>query len=120
MISLNFEYLMNKIPDIDYTYSEGVVKNVIGLTIEVQGITAFVGEVCNIYNMLNEKIPCEVVGFRDKDVILMPLGELVGISPGCRVVPTGSPLTVKCSDELFGKVLDGLGNPLNEDRKSVV
>ena len=45
----------------------------------------------------------------------MPLGELVGISPGCRVVPTGSPLSVKCSDELFGKVLDGLGNPLNGD-----
>ncbi|APC41148.1 flagellar protein export ATPase FliI [Clostridium estertheticum] len=115
MVSLNFEYLMKKIPDINYTYCEGVVKNVIGLTIEVQGITAFVGEVCNIYNISNEEIPCEVVGFREKDVILMPLGELVGISPGCRVVPTGNPLSVKCSDELFGKVLDGLGNPLNGD-----
>ncbi|MBN4049294.1 flagellar protein export ATPase FliI [bacterium AH-315-N14] len=113
MINLNFEYLMNKIPDINYTYSEGIVKNVIGLTIEVKGITAFVGEVCKIYNISNEEISCEVVGFRDKDVILMPLGELVGISPGCRVVPTGSPLSVKCSDELFGKVLDGLGNPLD-------
>ncbi|HEY8889997.1 MAG TPA: flagellar protein export ATPase FliI [Clostridium sp.] len=113
MIALNFEYLLKKIPDINFTYSEGVVKNVIGLTIEVQGITAFVGEVCNIYNISNDEIPCEVVGFRNKDVILMPLGELVGISPGCRVVPTGSPLSVKCSDELFGRVLDGLGNPLN-------
>jgi flagellum-specific ATP synthase len=113
MIALDFDYLMKKIPDINYTYSEGVVKNVIGLTIEVQGITAFVGEVCKIYNISNEEISCEVVGFRNKDVILMPLGELVGISPGCRVVPTGSPLSVKCSDELFGKVLDGLGNPLD-------
>ena len=113
MIALDFEYLMKKIPDINYTYSEGVVKNVIGLTIEVQGITAFVGEVCKIYNISNEEITCEVVGFRNKDVILMPLGELVGISPGCRVVPTGSPLSVKCSEELFGKVLDGLGNPLD-------
>ncbi|MGH4125744.1 MAG: flagellar protein export ATPase FliI [Clostridium sp.] len=112
MINLNFDYLMNKLPDINYTYCEGVVKNVIGLTIEVQGITAFVGEVCKIYNISNEEISCEVVGFRDKDVILMPLGELVGISPGCRVVPTGSPLSVKCSEELFGKVLDGLGIPL--------
>jgi flagellum-specific ATP synthase len=113
MIALNFEYLMNKIPDINYTYSEGVVVNVIGLTIEVRGITAFVSEVCKIYNKSNEEISCEVVGFRDVDVILMPLGELVGIAPGCRVVPTGSPLKVKCSEELFGKVLDGLGNPLN-------
>jgi flagellum-specific ATP synthase len=116
MIALNFQYLMNKITDRNYTYCEGVVKNVIGLTIEVQGITAFVGEVCKIYNMSNEDISCEVVGFRDKDVILMPLGELVGISPGCRVVPTGMPLSVKCSDELFGKVLDGLGNPLNGEK----
>jgi flagellum-specific ATP synthase len=115
MIALNFEYLMNKIPDINYTYSEGVVVNVIGLTIEVQGITAFVGEVCKVYNKSNEEISCEVVGFRDKNVILMPLGELVGISPGCTVVPTGSALSVKCSDELFGKVLDGLGNPLTGD-----
>jgi flagellum-specific ATP synthase len=87
--------------------------NVIGLTIEVRGITAFVGEVCKIYNNTNDEISCEVVGFRDVDVILMPLGELVGIAPGCRVIPTGSPLNVKCSEELFGKVLDGLGNPLN-------
>ena len=115
MIALNFQYLMNKIPDINYTYSEGVVVNIIGLTIEVRGITAFVGEVCNILNKSNEKISCEVVGFRDRNVILMPLGELVGISPGCTVVPTGSELSVKCSDELFGKVLDGLGNPLNGD-----
>jgi flagellum-specific ATP synthase len=113
MIAVDFEYLMKKIPDVNYTYSEGVVKNVIGLTIEVQGITAFVGEVCKIFNISNEEISCEVVGFRNKDVILMPLGELVGISPGCRVVPTGSPLSVKCSEELFGKVLDGLGNPLD-------
>jgi flagellum-specific ATP synthase len=113
MIAVDFEYLMKKIPNINYTYSEGVVKNVIGLTIEVQGITAFVGEVCKIYNISNEEISCEVVGFKNMDVILMPLGELVGISPGCKVVPTGNPLSVKCSEELFGKVLDGLGNPLD-------
>jgi len=113
MIALNFEYLMNKIPDINYTYSEGVVVNVIGLTIEVRGITAFVGEVCKIYNKSNDEISCEVVGFRAMDVILMPLGELAFIAPGCRVIPTGSPLNVKCSEELFGEVLDGLGNPLN-------
>ncbi|MCB2288873.1 flagellar protein export ATPase FliI [Clostridium sp. CS001] len=113
MIAVDFEHLMKKIPGINYTYSEGVVKNVIGLTIEVQGITAFVGEVCKIYNISNEEVSCEVVGFKNMDVILMPLGELVGISPGCRVVPTGNPLSVKCSEELFGKVLDGLGNPLD-------
>ena len=42
----------------------------------------------------------------------MPLGELIGIAPGCRVVPEKKTFKVKCSDELLGRVLDGLGNPL--------
>jgi flagellum-specific ATP synthase len=115
MLSLNFEKMREKIKQSNVTYYEGIVKKIIGLTIEVEGIKAFVGEVCTIYNENHSSIPCEVVGFRDKNVILMPLGVLSGISPGCRVVPTGKLLSVKCSEELFGKVLDGLGNPLNEN-----
>lgn len=115
MLSLDFEKMREKIYRCNVTYYEGIVKKIIGLTIEVEGIKAFVGEVCTIYNENDFPIPCEVVGFRDKNVILMPLGVLNGISPGCRVVPTGKPLSVKCSEELFGKVLDGLGNPLNEN-----
>ncbi|EGO86405.1 ATP synthase, partial [Clostridium botulinum C str. Stockholm] len=94
---------------------EGIVKQVIGLTIEVEGIKAFVGEVCTIYNKENDPIMCEVVGFKEDNVILMPLGELIGIGPGCRVVPSKNYLTVKCSDKLLGKVLNGLGKSLNQD-----
>ncbi|MBC8062233.1 MAG: flagellar protein export ATPase FliI [Clostridiaceae bacterium] len=115
MLNINFGSITKKVKEGNYIYSEGRVKKVIGLTVEVCGIRAFVGEVCTIYNEKNLPIPCEVVGFRDDDVILMPLGELIGISPGCKVVPTEKPLGVKCSDDLFGKVLDGLGNPLNEN-----
>lgn len=118
MINLNFPELSRKVKIASFTYQEGIVKKVIGLTIEVEGIRAFVGEVCHVYNEENGSIACEVVGFKEKDVILMPLGELVGISPGCRVVPGRRPLSVKCSEELFGKVLDGLGNPLGEDKIS--
>ncbi|WP_333887551.1 flagellar protein export ATPase FliI [Clostridium sp.] len=118
MINLNFSELSRKVKIASFTYQEGIVKKVIGLTIEVEGIRAFVGEVCHVYNEENGSIACEVVGFKEKDVILMPLGELVGISPGCRVVPGRRPLSVKCSEELFGKVLDGLGNPLGEDKIS--
>lgn len=113
MIDINFNSLNKKIQETNFNYSEGTVSKVIGLTVEVQGIKSFVGEVCTIYNEKNQSITCEVVGFRENDVILMPLGELTGISPGCRVVPEGKPLSVKCSNELFGKVLDGLGNPLS-------
>ncbi|OBR94974.1 MULTISPECIES: flagellar protein export ATPase FliI [Clostridium] len=113
MITINFDRLNRKVKEATYNYQEGIVKKVIGLTVEVEGIRAFVGEVCHIYSEENSKISCEVVGFNESNVILMPLGELIGISPGCRVVPERMPLNVRCSDELFGKVLDGLGNPLD-------
>lgn len=112
METLKFQLINKRIKETNFYHIEGIVKKVIGLTIEAEGIKSFVGEVCIIYNERNNPIDCEVVGFKEKDVILMPLGELIGISPGCRVVPTGKPLSVKCSEELFGKVLDGLGRPL--------
>ncbi|MBE6068723.1 MAG: flagellar protein export ATPase FliI [Clostridium lundense] len=112
MEALKFRLINKRIKETNFYHIEGIVKKVIGLTIEAEGIKSFVGEVCIIYNERNNPIDCEVVGFKEKDVILMPLGELIGISPGCRVVPTGKPLSVKCSEELFGKVLDGLGRPL--------
>ena len=112
MLNIDFNEIKRKINEVTTSYCQGIVKEVIGLTIEVQGIKAFVGEVCTIYNVKNEPISCEVVGFKKDKIILMPLGELVGISPGCVVVPEGRPLEVKCSDNLLGMVLDGLGNPI--------
>ena len=113
MLDINFDKLTQKVRESNFIYSEGKVKKVIGLTIEVYGISAFVGEVCTIYNEKEYPIRCEVVGFKEDDVILMPLGELIGISPGCRVVSEERPLGVRCSDKILGMVLDGLGNPLN-------
>lgn len=92
----------------------GRVTQVVGLTVEVRGLQAFVGEVCRIHAMPGEPpVAAEVVGFRDGHVLMMPLGEVRGIAPGCRVTPTGGPFTVKAGSHLLGMVLDGLGNPLN-------
>lgn len=118
MINLDFNLLKKKVNEVNTKYIEGTVKQVIGLTIEVQGVNAFVGELCTIYNIDNNPIKCEVVGFRKDTVLLMPLGELTGISPGCRVVPERRPLEVRCSEDLLGKILDGLGNPLTDDELS--
>ncbi len=115
MIDIDFEKIVNRVKHIPAITYEGKVTKIIGLTIEVEGIKAFVGELCIIYNNLNNPINCEVVGFKDGYVILMPLGELNGIGPGCRVVAQGIPLSVKCSEDLLGKVLDGIGNPIDED-----
>jgi flagellum-specific ATP synthase len=116
MLAFDFETLRGKVEKTDLVYIEGIVKKVIGLTIEVEGIRAFVGEVCTIYNERNAPITCEVVGFKENNVILMPLGELTGIAPGCRVVAEGKPMSISCSDDLLGMILDGLGNPLNEEQ----
>jgi flagellum-specific ATP synthase len=113
LITINFDEINKKISEVSYDYQDGIVKKVIGLTVEVEGIKASVGEVCTIYNEGNSKITCEVVGFNENNVILMPLGELSGIAPGCRVVPERTPLSVRCCDELLGKVVDGLGNTID-------
>lgn len=112
---IDFQKMKSKLDVCNFYRTEGIVKKVIGLTIEVDGIRAFVGEVCTIYNERNHPITCEVVGFREDVVILMPLGELVGIAPGCRVVPHGKPLSIQCSNQLFGKVLDGLGRTMSDE-----
>lgn len=114
-MNIDFEKLTNKVKNIPTTVCEGKVKKIIGLTVEVEGIKAFVGELCEVYNNFGNPIECEVVGFRDGYVILMPLGELAGIGPGCKVIAKGIPLSVKCSDDLLGKILDGIGNPIDKD-----
>lgn len=99
---------------IDPVLVNGKVTQVIGLTVESEGPDASVGDVCYIYPYKSTKpLKAEVVGFRDNKVILMPLGDLQSVGPGCEVVGTGKPLSVQVGYELLGKVLDGLGQPLD-------
>ena len=92
----------------------GRVTQVVGLTIEAQGINACIGEVCTITGPTAEQsIYAEVVGFKERNSILMPLGELQGIYPGCLVLPTGQALSIPVGTHLLGKVLDGLGIPID-------
>jgi flagellum-specific ATP synthase len=92
----------------------GKVTQVIGLTVESEGPDASIGDVCSIHPMKGGKpVLAEVVGFRNNKVLLMPLGDLHSVGPGCDVVATGGPLTVQVGSELLGQVLDGLGRPLD-------
>lgn len=90
----------------------GIVSQVIGLTVEAEGPQANVGEMCEIWTG-HQGIPAEVVGFRDRKLILMPLGELTGIGPGSLVRPRRRPLSVEVGDRLLGRILDGLGSPMD-------
>ncbi|NMO96157.1 flagellar protein export ATPase FliI [Paenibacillus lemnae] len=99
---------------IDPVRINGKVTQVIGLMVESEGPDASIGDVCYIYPTKKAKpLQAEVVGFRDNKVLLMPLGELHSIGPGCDVVGTGKPLSIQVGSELLGKVLDGLGQPLD-------
>jgi len=59
------------------------------------------------------RVQAEVVGFRGEEVVLMPLGEAAGIGPDSVVTPTGRPFAIQVGDGLLGRVLDGLGNPID-------
>ncbi|MCL2766427.1 MAG: flagellar protein export ATPase FliI [Peptococcaceae bacterium] len=92
----------------------GRVNRVIGLTVEVQGINSYIGEVCEIHVPgEDEPVLAEVVGFRDGSTLLMPLGELRGIYQGCSVISTGKPFFVKVGEQLLGRVLNGLGQQMD-------
>ncbi|MGA9874272.1 MAG: FliI/YscN family ATPase [Solirubrobacteraceae bacterium] len=100
--------------DADLARRHGNVRNLIGLIIEATGLQAEVGEVCLVgTDATREAVPAEVVGFRDGRTLLMPLGELHGIGPGTRVLATGAPFRVTVGTELLGRIVDGLGNPLD-------
>lgn len=92
---------------------EGKVTRVVGLVIEGFGRGAFVGELCHIESTLGGWVPAEVVGFRDDRVLLMPLGSPEGIGMGCRIRPTGRGPQVEVGEALLGRVLDGMGRPLD-------
>lgn len=91
----------------------GKITRVTGLTLEARGLKAAIGEVCHIYSNGRAPVVAEVVGFREEVTLLMPLGELEGIGPGCRVMATGQGLTVTVGQGLLGRVLDGLGRPMD-------
>ncbi len=111
--SIPFDQYIKVVQQHDFYRREGKISQVIGLTIQVEGIKAFVGELCKIYIEGGPVVDAEVVGFSEDKVLVMPLGELAGISPGSRVYATGQTLTVKVGENLRGKVLDGLGRPMD-------
>lgn len=93
----------------------GKVTQVVGLTVECTGISARMGDVCRVYTGVgSDYVETEVVGFNSGRVLLMPLGDLEGIGPDNYVVCTNEPLRVPVGNGFLGRVLDGLGKPLDD------
>ncbi len=97
---------------------KGKVVELTGLIVKAAIPGVRVGELCYI-ERTHQKAPikAEVVGFKDKEVLLMPLGDLEGIGPGNEVFPSGASLKVKVGENLLGRVLDGLGEAMDTDQR---
>jgi flagellar protein export ATPase FliI len=96
----------------------GRVTEVVGLIVKAVVPNVWVGELCLIKTPHSpQPVKAEVVGFLDNEVLLMPLGDMRFIGMNCEVIPTGHPLTVKVGDGMLGRVLDGLGEPMDFDEK---
>jgi flagellum-specific ATP synthase len=113
-VTLTLEPQLGRLSRLDPVRVTGRVAQVVGLVVEATGLSASVGEVCEIHPGRTQAASrAEVVGFRGDRVLLMPLGELRGISPGSEVVRTRQPLSAPVGAGLLGRVLDGLGAPLD-------
>ncbi len=113
MLDLDLSHYEKLLPRITTVKQHGRVTQVIGLVIESEGPAVRLGELCYIRDPDGREIRSEVVGFKNNKVQLMPLGEMGGIGPGCVVRATGKPLSVKVGWNLLGRVLDGLGEPID-------
>lgn len=93
----------------------GKIEKIVGMTIEASGPLCSIGDVCRIYTKdMKSHIPAEVVGFNEHKVLLMPYTDLEGIGPGSIVDNTGDKLNVRAGDKLIGRIIDALGNPLDD------
>lgn len=94
----------------------GKITQAIGLTLEAVGPRVSIGELCYVKTNQADRglVPCEVVGFRSNRILLMPLGNLEGIGPGCELIASGTSLRVNVGMELQGRVLDGMGQLIDD------
>jgi flagellum-specific ATP synthase len=111
---IDFSRYYSRLESIEPVKLLGTINRAAGLVIESQGPPVRVGDLCDIVgDAAAENSTVEVIGFRDKTVLSMPLGKLHGVKLGTRIVARNKPATVKVGPGLLGRVLDGLGNPID-------
>lgn len=105
---------MEALQGVRVVHKYGRITDIVGILAEGKGIAPRIGSLCEIVGRRGEPpLPAEVVGFRKGSVLLMPIGDLAGVSPGSRIRENSSLATVPVGDALCGRVLDGLGNPID-------
>ena len=112
----DFEKLIGHLEDIELTTVHGRITEIVGMLIRAIVPNVKMGEVC-LVKREGDPLIAEVVGFTKDEVFLSPLGEMTGIGPSSEVIPTRLPLHIKVGPNLLGRVLDGMGRPLDEATK---
>lgn len=109
------ERLYENLADINPLQIHGKVSRVVGIVIEGHGPAASVGSLCNIYPYgAKNPICAEVVGFQSNKIFLMPIGTITGIAPGSKIVALRSRPSVPVGSKLLGRVIDGMGRPIDD------
>lgn len=112
----NFDKLIGDLEELELTTVSGRITEIVGMLIKAVVPQVKVGEVCLIKRN-GPPLRAEVVGFTKEEVLLSPLGEMTGIGPSSEVIPTYRPLEIKVGPQLLGRILNALGEPLDEDTK---
>lgn len=115
-IGEQFDTILEGLEDVQLTTVNGRITETVGMLIKAIVPQVKIGEVCLIKRE-GEPLRAEVVGFTRDEVYLSPLGEMTGIGPSSEVIPTHMPLHIKVGPQLLGRVLNGLGEPLDESTK---
>ncbi len=112
----HFDNIIDQLDDLDITVVNGRITEIIGMLIKAIVPNVKIGEVC-LVKRDGDFLRTEVVGFTQEEVLLSPLGEMKGIGPSSEVIPTHLPLHIKVGPQLLGRILNGLGEPLDVDTK---
>lgn len=110
---IDFEPFQETVRTLRLTEPKGTLIRVSGLTVESNGPSVGLGKLCQIRLQSGQTIEAEVIGFRNGHVVLLPLESLDGISPGDVVTALDTPRTIPVSEWMKGRVLDGLGRPID-------
>lgn len=105
--------ILASLEELELTTVNGRITETVGMLIKAIVPQVKIGEVCLINREGREPLRAEVVGFTRDEVFLSPLGEMTGIGPSSEVIPTRMPLHIKVGPKLLGRVLNGLGEPLD-------
>lgn len=108
----NFDKLIGSLDELELTTINGRITEIVGMLIKAIVPQVKIGEIC-LVKREGAPLLTEVVGFTREEVFLSPLGEMTGIGPSSEVIPTYLPLHIKVGPKLLGRILNGLGEPLD-------